>query len=290
MERLSRLMTQWRTVGLLAVCAALVWLGLRSGPDGKLHVFFLDVGQGDAIFIRTPDGEQILVDGGPSPEALLAEVGDVMPFWDRSLDLIALTHPDADHMVGLLALSDRYHIERVLDTQTAQGNAAWRYALGTTNGATNIARITAQQGMKIRAEDVVLTVLSPAAGDDSLNPGDNTTSLVLRLDYGDTSALLTGDAPQEVEAEMLTANQPVDVDILKVGHHGSKSSSSEAFIAAVSPEYAVIQVGAGNSYGLPAQSVLDRLQGIEVLRTDLNGRVEAVSDGVTWQVKAQRRP
>ncbi len=279
-------MTQWRTVGLLSICAALAWLGLRAMPDGRLHVFFLDVGQGDAIFIRAPDGRQILVDGGPGPGELLEELGDVMPFWDRSLDLVILTHPDADHMVGLLALPDRYRIGEVVDTQMAQGDAAWNYAL-TTSEAT---RITAGQGMTLRAGDVILTVLNPVEGEDTLKPGDNATSLVLRLDYGDTSALFTGDAPQEVETEMLMAGQSLDVDILKVGHHGSKSSSSEAFIAAVSPEYAVIQVGAGNSYGHPAPAVLDRLHGIEVLRTDLNGQIEAVSDGMTWRVRPERQP
>ena len=223
---------------------------------------------------------------GLSPEELLEGLGDVMPFWDRSLDLVILTHPDADHMVGLLALSDRYRVEQVLETQLAQDDAAWNYAQGTTQSE----RITAKQGMTLRAGDVILTVLSPAVGGDELNPGDNATSLVLRLDYGNTSALLTGDAPQAVEAEMLMTGQPVDVDILKVGHHGSNGSSSEAFIAAVSPEYAVIQVGAGNSYGHPSQGVLDRLQNVEVLRTDLNGRVEAISDGITWQVKTQRQP
>ena len=286
MQRLSRWMTQWRTVGLLSVCAALVWLGLRSAPDGRLHVFFLDVGQGDAIFIRTPDGGQILVDGGPSPEELLEGLGDVMPFWDRSLDLVVLTHPDADHMIGLLALSDRYRIERVLETQLAQDDAAWNHARGTTQSE----RMIAGPGMMLRAGDVMLTVLSPAVGGDGLNPGDNATSLVLRLDYGNTSVLLTGDAPQEVEAEMLRIGQPVDADILKVGHHGSNGSSSEAFIAAVSPAYAIIQVGADNSYGHPAPAVLDRLDGIEVLRTDRNGRVEAISDGITWQVETQRQP
>ena len=286
MEKLSRWMTQWRTVGLLSICAALVWLGLRGAPDGRLHVFFLDVGQGDAIFIRTPDGGQILVDGGPSPEELLEGLGDLMPFWDRSLDLVVLTHPDADHMIGLLALSERYRIEQVLETQLAQDDDAWNYARGTTQSE----RIVAAQGMTLRAGDVILTVLSPTEGGEALKPGDNATSLVLRLDYSNASALLTGDAPQEVEAEMLMTGQPVDADILKVGHHGSNGSSSEAFIAAVAPEYAVIQVGADNSYGHPASAVLDRLHGIEVLRTDLNGRVEAISDGMTWQVKTQHRP
>ena len=111
--------TGWRAAGVLAVVAALVWLAGRGLPDGRLHVYFLDVGQGDAIFVRTPDGHQILIDGGPSPAALLAELGRVMPFWDRTLDLVVLTHPDDDHQAGLFAVLERYRVAQVLDSAGA---------------------------------------------------------------------------------------------------------------------------------------------------------------------------
>src|SRR5450759_3982923 len=114
----------WPGVGLLAVVVAIAWLAGRGLPDGRLHVYFLDVGQGDAIFVRTPDGRQILVDGGPSPEALLNQLGEVMPFWDRSLDLVVLTHPDADHMTGLVALLERYQVTQALDDLGSDGMAA----------------------------------------------------------------------------------------------------------------------------------------------------------------------
>jgi len=275
--------------GLLAVCASLVWLGLRGSPDGRLHIFFLDVGQGDAIFISTPDGRQILVDGGPSPDALLDELGDVMPFWDRSLDLVVLTHPDADHMNGLLVVPERYRIGRVVDSALSAGSddaAAWAAVLSTSE----IPHITVFRGAQLRAGNVLLTVLGPPANLSAAAAGDNAASLVLRLDYGRTSALLTGDAPEAVETEMLAATLPLDVDVLKVGHHGSADSTSGAFVAAVSPQLAVIQVGSGNSFGHPAPAVLDRLRDVEVLRTDLNGRVEAISDGTAWQVRSRRHP
>jgi competence protein ComEC len=288
-SRLHRLLTQWHTTVLLVISASLIWLSLRGMPDGRLHVYFLDVGQGDAIFIHAPDGRQILVDGGPSPNALLDELGDIMPFWDRSLDLVVLTHPDSDHMNGLLAAPARYHIKQVLDTGFTLQSAdaiAWNDALAERS----VARIPADQGLRLLVGDVILTVLSPAAGADSPSAGDNAASIVLRLDYGRTSVLLTGDASTAVEAEMLAEALPLDADILKAGHHGSADSSSEAFLAAVSPEIAVIQVGADNTFGHPAPAVLDRLQGVEVLRTDQDGRVEAISDGVEWQVYGDRRP
>jgi competence protein ComEC len=284
-NKMNGLLTQWWVAGLLAVCASLVWLGLRSTPDGRLHIFFLDVGQGDAIFIRAPDGRQILVDGGPSPDALLDELGDVMPFWDRSLDLMVLTHPDDDHMEGLLAAPERYRIGLAANPKLIAGSAAWDDVLA----ARGVTRVGMERGAQLRAGDVVLTVLNPAGSGAPL-ADDNAASMVLRIDYGRTSALLTGDAPEAVEAEMLAAALPLDADILKVGHHGSADSTSGAFVAAVSPQHAVIQVGADNYFGHPAPVVLDRLRGVEVLRTDLNGRVEAISDGTAWQVRSQRRP
>jgi len=285
--KLHGLLTKWRTIGLLAVCACLVWLGLRGSPDGRLHIFFLDVGQGDAIFIHTPDGRQILVDGGPNPDSLLDELGDVMPFWDRGLDLVVLTHPDADHMNGLLVVPERYRIGQVVDSTLTAGSAtAWDDILATRG----ITRVAVERGAQLRAGEVVLTVLNPAGSGGAPTVDDNAASMVLRLDYGQTSALLTGDAPEAAEAEMLAAALPLDADILKIGHHGSADSTSEAFIAAASPQHAVIQVGADNKFGHPAPAVLHRLRGVEVLRTDLNGRVEAISDGTAWQVRSRLHP
>jgi len=275
-----RVLQSGRVLALLAVMAAAIWLGQRGLPDGRLHVYFLDVGQGDAILLQAPDGRQILVDGGPSPAALLDGLGNLMPFWDRSLDLVILTHPDSDHMDGLLNLPARYAIGAAMEVN-GEGGSSWHAALE----AEGVSPVPAQRGMEIRAGDVLLTVLHPQEQGDASNAG----SMVLRVDYGQTSLLLTGDAPFETEDAMMGAGLPLDVDVLKVGHHGSGGSTSGRFLAAVSPRIAVIQVGEDNRFGHPDQAVLDRLQGVEVWRTDLNGRIEVISDGARLWVKQERR-
>jgi len=269
----------WRGVGLLAAIVAVVWLALRGLPDGRLHVYFLNVGQGDAILVVAPDGRQILVDGGPSPTALLSELGDLLPFWDRSLDLVALTHPDGDHITGLIPLLDRYRVAQVLDTPLSDAAAeavSWLAGLAQ-NG---VPRTYAQRGMRLPVGDLTITVLhpgpTPLTGTAS---DDNNNCIVLRLDYGATCLLLTGDAEQAAEADMLAVGLPLRCDVLKVGHHGSNGATSAQFVAAVAPTVAVIQVGADNTFGHPHPGVLERLAGVEVLRTDLNGRIEVVSDG-----------
>ncbi len=282
------LFSGWRWVALLALLAAIVWLGTRGLPDGKLHVYFLDVGQGDAILIVAPDGRQILVDGGPSPTALLNELGTVLPFWDRSLDLVVLTHPDGDHITGLISLLDRYRVAQVLDvpqSDSAPEAAPWLERLR----ARDIPRAYARRGMRLPAGNVLLTVLHP--GPQLLTgtaSDDNNNAIVLRLDYGRFSLLLTGDAEREAEEALIAAGLPLRADVLKVGHHGSNGSTSAAFVAAVQPRLAVISVGRENSFGHPHPAVLERLAEVQVLRTDQHGRVEVISDGASMWVKTTR--
>jgi competence protein ComEC len=287
-----RWLSGWRLLGVLAFLAIVCWLALRQLPDDRLHVYFLDVGQGDAILLQTPDGRQILIDGGPNPTTLLSELSAVMPFWDRSLDLVVLTHPDSDHLTGLLAVLDRYQVARVLDTSQADAAplaATWRERVAKMR----IPRTIAQRSMRIPLGNVVLTLLHPGSKPLTGTASDgNNNSIVLRIDYGPTSMLLTGDAESEAEADMLKAGLPLQADLLKVAHHGSSGSTSVPFLMAVTPRVAVIQVDAENSFGHPTRELLKRLSDAraEILRTDQNGRIEAVSDGRTLSVKVRRQP
>lgn len=288
MHTLRRTLTGWRWVALAALLAAVAWLALHGLPDGRLHVYFLDVGQGDAILVRAPDGRQILIDGGPSPAALLGELGEILPFWGRSLDMVILTHPDADHITGLMPLLDAYRVRQVLDTpasDAASVSVPWREELT----ALGVTRRFAGRGMALVVGDLRITILHPrSAPRADGDAGDNDNSIVLRLDYDGNSLLLTGDAGVKVEAELIAADLPLRADVLKVGHHGSRSSTSAAFVAAVDPSLAVIQVGADNDFGHPNPEVLERLEGAKVLRTDEDGRIEVIGDGSRIWFRAER--
>ncbi len=272
----------------LALTTVLAWTGVASLPDGRLHLWFLDVGQGDGILIQTPSGRQVLIDGGASPEALFSELGAVMPFWDRTLDLLVLTHPDGDHMLAQAEVPARYQVAQAIDTAHAAQHpdaALWRERMAT--GGVQVME-TAAGGWLDLGDGVALWVLWPAAAGVTGEDADNENSLVTRLVYGDFSALLTGDAGLASEHLLVSQGAPLASTLLKTGHHGSRSSSSPAFIARVAPQIAVIQVGAENDYGHPHAEVLDELAGRTVLRNDLDGRIHVWSDGrVLWSETEQ---
>jgi competence protein ComEC len=260
--------------------ALAVW---RRLPDGRLHVVFLDVGQGDAIFIQTPAGRQALIDGGPSGQAVLDQLGRYMPFWDRTLDLVVLTHPDSDHLMGLLPVLERYDVARVLYRDPDWGSAAFAHwqALIEMEGAE---LLSAERGLRLLLDaGVEMDVLhpGPTLPVDSSAHGSNDYSVVTRLSYGGVSFLLPGDIEAGVEQSLLAEDALLASTVLKAAHHGSCSSTTQAFLNAVDPEVVVISVGAENDFGHPCDEVLDRLSGIPVYRTDELGTVEIVSDGGT---------
>jgi competence protein ComEC len=270
-------------VALALAAAILGGLALVQLPDGRLHVAFLDVGQGDAILITTPAGRQILVDGGPSPAALGASLAREMPFWDRSLDLLILTHADKDHMAGLAEVLARYRVGGWLDNGRASQEPLYVQSLATLEGA-GIPRQAVAAGDRLEMDQgAVLTVLHPPRGD---LPGalaeDNEGSLVLRLTWGEAAFLLTGDLGAAGEAHLLASGQPLDADVLKVAHHGSGSATGRDFLQAVAPRFAVISVALDNLFGHPDPALLERLgevPDLAVLRTDEAGTVEFITDG-----------
>ena len=268
-------------LALLAVLAIAVALLALNQPDrGRLSVTVMDVGQGDAILIEGPRGNRVLVDGGPGPQPIENALGRNLPFDDRRLDLVVLTHPQADHLAGLEAVLQDYDVRAVLDSPVANGTRAYKEWKAELQSA-GVTVTTADRGQFIDLGDgATLDVLSPDADDPLLPTYDlNTDSTVLRLTMGDASFLLTGDLDAAGEANLIRAGADLHATVLKVGHHGSDTSSSPAFLTRVSPQIAAISVGAHNTFGHPTQTVLDRLSGDLVLRTDQQGDVHFETDG-----------
>ncbi len=275
--------------GGLATIALLLWLAAFQGPDGLLHVYFLDVGQGDAILIRSPGGRQVLVDGGPSPTQLAWQVGRRLPFWDRSLDVVILSHPDGDHINGLIPLVERYDVSLVIDSPLsaqAREGGPWLAALQRHG----VRREVGQRGQRIHLGDGVwLDLLHPPDPPlQGTSADENNNSVVVRLGYGRICLLLTGDVETAGEEILLQEGASLRCPVLKVSHHGSAGATSEAFLAAAAPQVAIIQVGAENRFGHPAAALLDRLAATRVYRTDQNGTIEVISDGERLWISTER--
>jgi competence protein ComEC len=277
--------------GMLAV-VILAWLAVLQLPDGRLHVAFLDVGQGDAVLITTPRGQQVLIDGGPSPSALTTALGREMPFWDRSIDLVVMTHPDADHITGLVEVLDRFRVDGWLDNGFPEEDAVYAECMALLEEK-GVLHQTVRSGDRLElGPGIVLEVLHPPPGGMvDTEADDNNNSLVLRLVWREAQFLLAGDIQAEAEHLLLASGQPLAADVLKVAHHGSGGSSTAGFLEAVAPNYAALSVGADNRFGHPAPAVLDRLaarHGVVILRTDEQGTIEFVSDGRTLWVQTER--
>lgn len=267
-------------LGIFLLITFLVWYGVWAEErDEILTVAFLDVGQGDAIFIEAPNGKQVLIDAGPNKK-VLRELSKQMPFYDKSLDLIVITHPDSDHIGGFPEILNTYLVDKVLESGVA-GDSELCEELDNQIKENNIEKILAQRGMQIDlGGGVRLEILFPDR--DATNFETNLASVVIKLVYGENSFLLTGDSPQEIEGYLVFLDSAnLDVDVLKLGHHGSKTSSAEVFLGFTSPEVAVISVGEDNRYGHPHQEVLTLLEEFEIktLRTDKQGTILIRSDG-----------
>ena len=267
---------------ILAASAGAAWYRvfiLESADAMRVTVF--DVGQGDAIFLEFPGGAQALIDGGPS-SAVLAKLGRRMPVWDRSIDLVVLTHPHADHLAGLVEVLKRYEVGMVIESGVWYEPTyydEWQRLIKEKN----IRRVVAGGGMRVQfSSDAYLAFLSPVRSYEGAKLHNVHEAMVTALfAYGAGRMLLMGDAELGVERELAAAGYLSDVDVLKAGHHGSKTSSSAPFMRAVTPEYAVVSSAKGNRYGHPHTEVMDRLEsfGIRVMRTDRDGDVVFESRG-----------
>lgn len=266
------------TIAFIAYCA-MQW---KPATSNELTVTALNIGQGDAIYIRTPQGKDILIDGGRN-RSVLSELGSVMPPYDHTLELVIATHPDADHIGGLAELPSSYTIETLItngytdkETAAAKELEQWQER--------GIRTIHAHRGWQLQIEENVwMDFLHPNA--PPFHEDTNDDSIVLLLHYKEFEGLFTGDAPISVEQEVVQLGMLSDIDLLKVGHHGSKTSTSTELLEATHPEFAVISVGAGNEYGHPHAGPLLRLQqaGVQILRTDISGSIQCKTDGIQTQ-------
>lgn len=251
-----------------AVVGGMFLYGARTSEQGT-EVIFLDVGQGDAILIRQ-GRNQVLVDGGRSGKTLLTAVSRHIPFWDRTIEVVIATHPDADHIGGFPALIRNYRVGTFVSTAVASESETYRYLEQSIGEYPPARRLTSRRGMAFSFPGGGrLETLFPEDGEHVAGES-NETSIVTRFSFGETDFLLAGDLPRE---ESFIPDVPAS-EILKLSHHGSKYSSSEAFLARVRPEEAVVSVGE-NSYGHPAPEALGRARkaGAAIRRTDESGDI-----------------
>jgi len=269
-----------------------VYAAWREERNGVLTIAFLDVGQGDAIFVDAPSGNQILIDGGPG-KSVLRELSKVMPFYDRSIDVVIASHADQDHVGGLPDVLKKYKTNIFMEPGVPGESSSYNELEKIVEENKSIKKILARKNMNVDLGDgVVLQILFPDRDPSGMET--NSASIIARLIYGENEFLFTGDSPAAIEDYLAFQEQIkssgqnlLQSDVLKIGHHGSKNSNSDAFVAAVSPEYAVISVGKDNKYGHPNKETLDTLNNfnIKTLRTDDLGRIVFKSDGTNLVLK-----
>lgn len=254
----------------LGVVGFLYWRAEQQRPQ----VVFLDVGQGDAIHIRLADGFDILIDGGPD-DRVIERLGEYLPFYDRTLELVVLTHPDADHVTGLVEVLERFSVDRVLTAGSSVPDKAAYQSFLEAIEQKHIESTIVGAGQRYELPGgAILRILYPT---DNLPPNTplNEQSLVMLFTFNGASFLLTGDIGSASERRLLQSGQELSADVLKIAHHGSKYSTDQAFLDAVDPDIAVISSGADNAYGHPHPETLQRLAtaGITLFRTDEGGDI-----------------
>jgi len=282
---------KWLLAPLLAG-AFLTSYAAATYPDDYLHVSFLDVGQGDSILIQKKNRE-ILIDGGPAPEKLLSELGKKMPFWDKNLDIVILTHPHLDHISGLIDVLKRYKVNTILAADLSSEIPLYKEWTETIKEKKIEYQIVMEGQKLIMSDEISLEILnSPQRTVPEEELDDN--CLVLKLEMREISFLFTADIGANTEMQLLNRRKAGRTDILKIAHHGSGGSSTSSFLEAVSPQIAVISVGKENTFGHPAPETLERLlraglQEGNIFRTDEQGSIEFTTDGHSLWVKTERQ-
>jgi len=291
--------SSWKYLfGVLVLAAITIWLAVIVSPDNKLHLIACDVGQGDAILV-TYRKTQVLVDGGPD-RSVLTCLSEHMPFWDREIEVVILTHPETDHFTGLIEVFKRYRIKNMVATPLDASSQGYQ-VLKNIVGGSGTRVVNPTSGMVIRLGLLYLDIVYPVSKDLGLtnsfinndvlgafssNKSPNDFSIVTNLRLGEFDALLTGDIGPKVTNDVLATGKIRDIDYIKIPHHGSKNGLTKELLEASVPEIAVISVGK-NPWGHPNKEVLELLESYEldIYRTDQHGNVEVVTDGKKWWLK-----
>lgn len=267
----------------LIVILILLFFVVVQSRQKNLEVIFLDVGQGDAILIKSPYGQKILIDGGPD-KSVLHGLGKHLPFYDQKIDLVILTHAHSDHVAGLVEVLERYEVGKIFDTGVVHPSPDYLAFLEVIEEKELLLEIINKKREINLGPDLTLEIIYPVrdlAGRKVENL--NNVSIVTKLIHGENTFLFMGDLETEAEEELLILYEPGELksDALKAGHHGSSTSSSQDFVEAVKPRLVIIQTGEGNKFGHPSRRTVKRLErlGAEVFRNDLQGEIRIVSDG-----------
>ncbi len=282
----------------------LAWGVFSFWPDDQLHLIACDVGQGDAILIKK-GFDEVLIDGGPNNKVMEC-LSNNLPFWEKTIELVVLTHPEKDHITGLVEVLKRFKVKKIISNSLLVDKAAFR-AFREAVGQEEIEVFSPKKGDKIKLAGMDFEVLWPkerlgdlrlwsqlaydteksgVLGISSFEGEINETSVVLWLKYDQFDAFLTGDIDQRTEEEIADEHELEGIEVLKVAHHGSKYSSSQEFLEKIKPKIALISVGK-NQWGHPTEEVLKKLRNLEIkiLRTDMRGETKIVTDGKSFVIR-----
>lgn len=273
-------------VVIILICLSLLVASFFIPPPAT-KVAFLDIGQGDSILLQAGTA-QVLIDGGPGRE-VLTRLAEELPYFDRTIDVVIATHPDKDHLEGLLHVLEKYQVQLVILPPVPHTSALqeeWLRRLRDSVTAKNIAYRFAVAGQVLEQGDLRVTVLHPQPATSLLTSTTNNASVITRVDLGDLSLLLSGDAEAAIEKEVVArhAGSELDVQVLKAGHHGSKTSTGAELLAATTPRIVVVSAGKNNQFGHPHPTVLERITaaGAQVLRTDQVGTIRFILQDTQW--------